>query len=198
MFSESRLTESRLLAIETKIGLKPKIGDGLSNEKDIASRLIAIENKWKSSTLSSFNQTWDESDKLLDDLSPGAGITYQQILSGRSRCYPIFYRKQLVLASQDSLKEDMRQLSEILNLLYISQKSILKDVTQAPILHTQPLSHNDTRRLDRLRLKITQSHQQATSLANRMDSLISMYHKFMFNLSERMIFIEEKLDRSNN
>jgi len=190
--------ENRLSALEARIGVTTK-NDGNNNTTGIASRLAAIETQWKSSTSSSnINKTWDESNHLFEDLSPGDTMSYQQSTS-RSMNNPILYRKQIVLASQESLRKDMSYLSEILNLLYISQKQSANTTTEtvvnnAPILHPVPnLSDKEERRLDSLRVKIIQTQQQTNSLVTKVDSLISTYQKAMLALSERVVAFEERL-----
>ena len=186
--------DAGLLALEIRVGLAPKIDrESSDSNKDIASRLAALEGQWKSSTTTAFNQVCDESDKLLEELQPGAGLTYQQVLSGRSQNYPLLYRKQLVMSSQDSLRQDLKHLSNILNLLYISQKGTLKDVTQAPILSTPHVTPEMERRLDAMRVNLAQSQRQAAELADRMDSLITTYQKASVTLSDRIIRLEEKM-----
>jgi hypothetical protein len=196
MSSIEEQVDARLLALELRVGLaamtETKVPD---SDNDIASRIDLLEQKWKSSTTATFNQIGDTSDKLLNDLHPGPGLTYQQVLSGRSQDYPMLYRKQVVLASQDALRRDMSHLSNILNLLYISQKSPLKDVTQAPILNIPPVSPEEEKRLDVLRVTAAGCHNQAAALANRMDSLIATYQQAMIALSDRMIRLEERISQ---
>lgn len=186
--------EVRLLALETRIGLAPK-SKSSDAEKDISSRLSLLEDTWKSSTTTGFKQLCDESDNLLEDLQPGAGLTYQQELSGRSKNYPILYRKQLVLASKDTLRNDMKRLSDILNLLYISQKSTLKDVAQAPIINTPPVTPEQERRLDAVRVNAAHCQRQTSEMANKVDSLMITYQKAMLTLSGRMIQLEQEISQ---
>jgi Dynactin subunit p22 len=194
MSSIDEQVDARLQALELRVGLAATTENkAAKSDNDIATRLDVLEQKWKSSTVATFNQICDASDKLLNDLHPGPGLTYQQVLSGRSQDYPMLYRKQIVLASQDTLRQDMSHLSNILNLLYISQKSPLKDVTQAPILSTPPVSPEEEKRLDLLRVTAADCHVQVAELADRMDSLITTYQQAMIALSDRMIRVEEKI-----
>mmetsp|Transcript_13875 Transcript_13875/g.22994 ORF Transcript_13875/g.22994 Transcript_13875/m.22994 type:complete len:216 (+) Transcript_13875:85-732(+) len=210
MSIDDQAMESRLLALETRIGLAPKVDKSTETkeegndsaapaaaaDKDITSRLTMLEDEWKSCTTTTFNVLCSESDKLLEELQPGAGLTYQQALLGRSKDYPILYRQQLVLASQDSLRRDMAQLSDILNLITISQKTTTSTadlVTRAPILHTPPVTLEQERRLDTLRVSAAQSQRDTVELANRMDATITVYQKAMLALSDRMIRLEENI-----
>ena len=190
MSSIDEQVNSRLQALELRVGTGTTMP---GSDNDIATRLNVLEQKWKSSTTATFNQIGDASDKLLNDLHPGPALTYQQVLSGRSQDYPILYRKQVVLASHLALRQDMNHLSNILNLLYISQKSPLKDVTQAPILNTPPVSPEEEKRLDVLLVTAGSCQMQVAEVANRMDSLITTYQQAMITLSDRMIRLEEKI-----
>jgi hypothetical protein len=197
---DDQALQARLLALETRVGLAPKANSSTSS-KDITSRLALLEDEWKSSTTTTFNSLCDESDKILEELQPGAGLTYQQALLGRSKDYPILYRQQLVLASHESLRRDMAQLSTILNLLTIGQKAAASStntaelVTQAPILNTPPVTPEQERRLDTLRVGAAESQRQTVDLANRMDSIIAIYQTAMLTLSGRMIRLEETMTK---
>jgi hypothetical protein len=198
MSIDDQALQVRLLTLETRVGLAPKSEESTSSNKDFTSRLALLEDEWKSSTTTTFNSLCDESDKILEELQPGAGLTYQQALLGRSKDYPILYRQQLVLASHESLRRDMAQLSTILNLLTIGQKTAVSTniaplATQAPILNTPPVTPEQERRLDTLRVGATESQRQTVDLANRMDSMLTVYQTAMLTLSDRMIRLEEKI-----
>lgn len=208
MPTSDQAMETRLLALETRVGLTPKLDkptatvlqldepSASSANKDIISRLALLEDQWKSSTTTTFNSLCDESDKLLEELQPGAGLTYQQALLGRSKDYPILYRQQLVLASEESMRRDMGQLSNILNLLTISQKSSSTTadlVTNAPIINTPPVTAEQEQKLDTVRINVAQSQRRIIELANRMDAMINIYQKSMLTLSDRMIRVEAKI-----
>jgi hypothetical protein len=192
----------RLQALQLRLGIAPntdsKSQDDDNSHLDIVTRLERLEQQWKSSTTATFNRAGDESDKLLEELQPGAGLTYQQVLSGRSQDYPMIYRQQMVLASQDSLRRDMTRLGDILNLLHISQKSSLSDITQAPILNSPVITLEEERRLDSLRVNAADCQIQVAKLTDRMDSLIATYQKALIALSNRMIQMDDKLDRLGN
>ena len=189
--------DARLQALQLRVGTTPKtdckLPDDDNSRLDTVTRLERLEHIWNSSTTATFNQKGDEADKLFEDLQPGAGLTYQQVVSSRSRDYPMVYRQQMVLASQDSLRRDMNHLGDILNLLHISQKASLPDVTQAPILNTPAITLDEERRLDSLRINSAHCQIQAAELADRMDSLIVTYQKALVALSNRMIQLDEKL-----
>lgn len=184
--------EARLQALESKLGFNQGKDEGSSN--DLESRLNALELKLKDSTPSSLNATWDESDRLLQDLHPGPNMTYQQ----PSKNYPILFRRKEVLASADSLSADMDQLSTILNLLLISQKqteSPLREeqVTQAPILTSLAIAEDDERRLDKVAGQIGDMNRQIEDVASRIDSLVESYHTVMAAVSDKMVAADEAL-----
>ena len=201
LFTHSEL-EARLQALEDRIGTEPNkvgvIADIEKSQLDVVTRLNRLEEKFKSSlSTPTLKQLLDESDKLLEDLQPGSGFTYQQVLSGRSQDYPMIYRRQLVLASKDSLHRDLNALHEIFNLLHISQnKSLLPDrLTEAPILSVPSISVEEEQRLDSLRIQTTHCQLQLAELIERVDSLVSMYQKSLMMLSNRFIQLDEKLSR---
>jgi hypothetical protein len=183
--------EARLQALEATLGVIPlKEGD---SSLDIETRLDALQTKIKASTPSSLHSTWDESDRLLRDLDPGPTLTYQQTFKN----YPILYRRKEVLASADSIKADMGQLSTLLNLLLISQKNIdsplrQEQVTQAPILTSVVISEEQERRLDSMLLKLGELSRSIQDMADRVDFLVDSYHAVMTTMSEKMVAADEK------
>jgi hypothetical protein len=188
--------EARILALEVSIGLKPvsssisSSSDTSSTTRDISARLSALEEQWKTRTSSSLltvQRLWEESDALFHDLEPGPALTHQ------AQSHPIHYRKQAVLAAKNSLSQDMTRLHEVLQLLYISQKESLKDVTDAPILIAPNLGSDEIQRLDSLRIKLAKTQKQAAQLADRVDSMTSLYHKAMVGFSDHMIQLEAKI-----
>lgn len=189
--------EARVKALEISLGIDQAKTDEAKSEKssvtDLDARLTALEQSIKASTPSSLHATWDESDRLLQDLHPGSSLTYQQ----PSKNYPMLFRRKHVLASADTLKADMDQLSAILNLLLISQKQVdsplrEEQVTQAPILTPVSISEEEQRRLDAVTLQVGHMERQIQDTANRIDSLVNGYHKVMTIVSEQMAAANEK------
>jgi hypothetical protein len=193
--------ESRLLALETSLGLlQPTNSNSNSNSinknntKDLTSRLDALEHKFQS--FSTPLTIWRESDALLQELHPQAGLTYQE---PSTRNDPILYRRQQVLASADDLKRDFAQLNTIMNLLLIAQstkKLSEEHVINAPIITSTTGSSalvdpNSTARLETLRLDIAITCQQTMAMTNRVDSLIQTYHAIVTALSERMLLLNQ-------
>lgn len=186
--------EARLQNLEASLGIS-RAKEEESAAKDIEARLTALELKLKAKTPSSLHATWDESDRLLKDLHPGPNLTYQQ----PAKNYPILFRRKEVLASADTIKSDMDQLSTILNLLLISQKQTdspirEEQVTQAPILTSVTISEEEERRLEAVRLQVGDINRQLLDMANRIDSLVEAYHTVMTSVSEKMVEVDEALE----
>jgi hypothetical protein len=197
---------ARLQRLELLVGLTPReVNESSSSDKpksfdqDVLSRLESLEQMWKTKSTSLPQPLSEETDSLLEDLHPGgAALTYQQVLSGRSKDYPLLYRKQIVLASSDSLRRDMAELKNILNLLYISQRSPRdRDWSQAPILHIPTIPPEDEARLEAVSASVAQCQHQTTLLANRVDLLVSTYQTSMKNLSERIMKLDERIRASS-
>ena len=195
-FSASRSEksmESRLLALESSLGLLQFHQS--SNEPspspsttDLSSRLAALENKFKS--FSTPDTIWSESDALLQDLHPQAGLTYQAL---STRNDPVIYRRQQVLASAEDLKRDFAQLNKIMNTLLISQSANQlseEHVTNAPILLSNTSSQDDRVRVEKLILEIGRVNQDTLAMSKRVDSLIQTYHVIVAAFSERMLLLQ--------
>jgi hypothetical protein len=190
--ASSASIEARLQALEATLGVLP-LKEGKSSV-DIETRLDALQTKIKASTPSSLHSTWDDSDRLLRELDPGPTLTYQQT----SKNYPILYRRKEVLACADSVKADMDQLSTLLNLLLISQKStdspLRQDqVIQAPILTSFVTSEEEERRLDAVLLRVGQLNRSIQKIADQVDFLVNSYHAVMMEMSEKMVAADEQM-----
>ena len=188
--SADAFIEARLQALEATLGSIP-LKEGESSA-DIETRLDSLLAKIKATTPSSLHATWNDADSLLRDLEPGPYLTYQRT----SKNYPILYRRKEVLASADSMKADMDQLSSLLNLLLISQKhtdSPLREeqATQAPIITSVVISGEEERRLDAVLLKVGELSRSIQDIADRVDSLMDSYHAVMMTLSEKMVVADE-------
>ena len=193
---EGHSIESRIVALEATLGLLPKKGDEVSDVDDLGTRVAQLEEKYKSLAPSSLNNLWEESDGLIKDLHPGSSLTYQQPLTTRNN-YPVIYRKQQVLASSKSLQRDMDYLTNIVNLLLISQSGggvSEETVMQAPILASVQVTPEQEKRLDTLRLQTADAQNKTEELAQRMDSLVRTYQTILTSLSERMLQLEQKLE----
>jgi hypothetical protein len=195
--------ESRLLALETSLGLLQPTNSNSSsinnptnknNTRELSSRLDALEHKFQS--FSTPLTIWSESDALLQELHPLAGLSYQEP-SSNTRNDPIMYRRQQVLASADDMKRDFSQLNTIMNLLLIAQstkKLSEEQVFNAPIITSAACADpNSTARLETLLLDIAITRQQTMAMANRVDSLIQTYHTIVMALSERMLLLNQTL-----
>lgn len=182
--------EARLSALEAKLGVS---SSSLTAQNDnISSRLDSIQSTIETQTTSQFRETWKESQKLFRELNPGMALTHQQ--------QPLLYRRQEVLAASGSLKQDMDELGKILHLVMTSQqakqqKTTLREdqVTQAPILTSMSISPEDERRLDDLRLTLTDLNTRTQTLMASMDHMMECYHTAMTAASEKFILADESI-----
>jgi Dynactin subunit p22 len=182
--------ESRIFALESCLGLLQSKSSNnpssVASTKDLTTRLDTLELKLKSFSIP--QTIWSESDKLIQELQPHTGFTYQEL---STRNDPIIYRRQQVLACADDLKRDFAQLNTIMNLLLISQTKSNRlseeQITHAPIVVTTQCKTEDQVRLDKLQLKILHTHQQTLAIAKRVDSLVQTYHVIVTSLSEQTI-----------
>lgn len=188
--------ESRIFALESCLGLLQSKSSNnptlVASTKDLTTRLDSLELKLKSFSIP--QTIWSESDKLIQELQPHTGFTYQEL---STRNDPIIYRRQQVLACADDLKRDFAQLNTIMNLLLISQtksnRLTEEQITQAPIVVTSQCKTEDQVRLDKLQLKILHTHQQALAIAKRVDSLVQTYHVIVTSLSEQTIHLYQTI-----
>ena len=201
-------------ALEAKLGLRRSNTDTSSNSTtaDISTRLNGIQAAMDKHATPQFKTTWNESQTLLRELDPGAGLTHQQ--------QPLLYKRQEVLAASESLKSDMNELSQVLHLLLTSQArqdskgstlltptkkdttavpasvaSTLREdqVTQAPILTSMKVSPEDQRRLDALRLTIEDLNSRTQKVMMKLDHMVECYHSVVTAASEKCILADEAL-----
>ena len=183
---------SRLHALEAKLDAF------LANGDPAAAAAAAAEagSGGSSAAPTNLQQIWAESDKLLMELDPGSALTHQQQIAA-----PILYRRQQVLASADTLQQNMQQVYDILTFLSIGQAQIISgdvtpvsemQVTKAPILtQTVPPSREDQERLRKVEKALWETQQQVESIAARMDRLVSGYHALVSAVSEKMVIADE-------
>jgi len=191
--SSSRTIESRLRALEFKLGFY-NFEEESKGEKDLESRLSVLEQKFQTLASKSLQTTWEESDKLMEELDPGTALTHQQQIAA-----PILYRRQEILASAATLKRNMDQVSEMLNMLLISQpmkkseKITESQVTQAPILSRPSISDEDKDRLDVLQLKMADIENRMEKASCYLDAMLENYHTVVSAASEKMVLLDEEL-----
>ncbi|KAG7350822.1 dynactin subunit p22 [Nitzschia inconspicua] len=188
--------ESRLAALEAKVGRISSISSPQLSVQELSSRLDSLQANIDSHTTVAFRDTWQESLKLLKELDPDIALTHQQ--------QPLLYKRQQVLAAASQLQCDMHQLDVILKLLTNETKETastagsttmrLDQVTQAPIVtspyYTQSLK--DQERLDALRLTFASLNDRVSKLQQQMQQLLESYHTVMTAASEKFILAEEK------
>jgi uncharacterized protein YjcR len=192
--------EHRLRVLEAQLGVHEsptasKDNEKTTEQKDLISRLEALEGQYMSLTDSSLRQTWAESDKLMQELDPGDALTHQQQFAA-----PILYRKQELLASAETFMHDIGQIGDIMKLLLIGQPPItegdLKEehVTQAPILTATPcISEEDQQRMDAVQQQMGDLQARTAVAADRLDRLLNNYHTLISAASEKMVLADEEL-----
>lgn len=199
MTSQAQITDSmeaRLAALEHKLGILH--GKSRVKDKDIQSRLDGIQSLYESNTDPAFREACSESDRLVRELDAGTALTHQTSVSST----PLYYRRQEVLSSSDSLKGDMDQLGQMLNLLLIAQpprgeekSTPLREdeVTQAPIVNLPPVSREDERRLDLVQANLAELQTRTQDVAGRVDSLLNLYYSLMATSSEKIVLADEEI-----
>ena len=212
--------ESRLRSLEINLGLFDVCDRTVQDEKrqsetkpatasttttdsvDLNGRLEALERRYLAATTPSFRETWKESEKLLQELDPGAALTHQQQIAA-----PIMYRRQEVLASAETFRRDMKHVAQILNLLLIGQEQSSSSseegaaiseqkIVKAPILiETTGLSEDYIERLRTLHNNIADIAHRTGKVARTVDRLLEHYHALVHATSEKMVLAEEELRR---
>jgi len=151
--------------------------------------LASLKSSFEAKTTTQLRTSILESDKLMKDLDPGMALTHQQ--------QPLLYRRQEVLASSDSLRNDMEELRKILHLLLTSSSSsgsLREDaVTQAPILTSTNITHDDQRRLDALRLRMEGFQTRTQDMVAKVDHLVQTYHGLISAASEKFVIADEAI-----
>lgn len=206
--------EKRIRDLEARLGCEgdPDKPDSFKNEPDLAQRLQLLEQRWQSTLIKSktsggngatsapLSSMWAESTKLLnEELDPGTALTHQQQIAA-----PILYRRQEVLASAKSFKDNMEQVSEILSLLLIDSqdsgntkaKMTESQVTQAPIVvppSATMLSDDHKQRLDELVNSLLEIQQRADTATSRLDTVLDSYHSLATAISEKTITVDEAI-----
>jgi hypothetical protein len=202
-------TEDRLRVLEETLRVGGSSTTASAEDGGLMSRLTATERQVDafltgglphqqqggSSSSPSLKQLWEESNKLLRELNPGTALTHQQQIAA-----PILYRRQEVLASAESLHQNMQQVQEVLTLLSIGQPQMIAggepvsemQVTKAHILtQTTPPSKEDQERLRETEETLRDVQSKVESIAARMDRLVAGYHSVVAAVSEKMVLADE-------
>jgi hypothetical protein len=199
---------ARLAALEMKLGISSNTTSSSSNalpETDVPDRLAALQVLVDKYTTTEIRTTWHESHRLLQELDPGEGLTYQQ--------QPLLYKRQEILAAAPQLRQDFQHLSTLVGLLHNTQQQQQQQqqvgggggggtntnpltadtVTQAPILTSLQVSLDDQRRLDSLRVQVEDLNGRTRTMTTRLHQLLEAYHAIMTAASEKCILVDEVL-----
>lgn len=198
--------DARLSALEWKLGLpsgastssKPHVEEGdhrksqsddtaASTTTDVSARLAALQATMEKTTTSEFKNTWQECQRLLQELDPGTGLTHQQ--------QPLLYKRQEILAAAPQLEHDFEHLKTLVFLLHKQGGNplTLDAVTQAPILTSIRVSPQEQRRLDTLRLTVDDLNARTKVMTLRLHQILEAYHAIMSAASEKCILADEVL-----
>lgn len=143
-------------------------------------------------------------DRLLSELamSPLAGPAAS--VQGNNANAPLLFRRQEILASSDSMNQDMELLTRIRDLTMIGVKvtdskisSNESSVVNCPIIASErynlALDPDAKERLERLCFRVAELHKRSLSASLRADRLLNAYGQVMMALSEKIVLAEEQI-----
>lgn len=213
--------ELRLAALELRIGTS--LLSSPSHQDDVASRLdnlLRIEanrrppapSTAKASDASldtkraTLHQEFRTIDRLLSELamSPLAGPAAS--VGGNANA-PLLFRRQEILASSNSMKQDMELLSRIRELTMIGVKvndsnkykssNNESNVVNCPIIASErynlPSDPEAKERLERLCFRVAELHKRSAAVSIRADRMLDSYGQIMMALSEKIVLAEEQI-----
>jgi hypothetical protein len=190
--------ESRLAALEAKVGRITAVSSPSLSTQEFSSRLDCLQSNIDGHTTVAFREAWQECMKLLKELDPDIALTHQQ--------QPLLYKRQQLLAAALQLHTDMQQLDVVLKLLTYETKEKasssssssmrLDQVTQAPIVSSPNYSQSrkDQERLDALRVTFGALNDRVNKVQQQMQHLLESYHTVMAAASEKCILAEERVN----
>jgi hypothetical protein len=147
--------------------------------------------------------TMKEIDDLLEDLSPGTALTYQKQIVA-----PLVYRRQEILASSDTYRQDMHRMTQIMNLLTIAQNNPEKDynrsskvsISEAQVVHapiivetTKGLSPEEETKLLTISNAILDIQRRIQIASTKFDHIADHYSNLILATSEKIVLIEEEI-----
>ena len=144
-------------------------------------------------------------DRLLSELamSPLAGPAAS--VQGNANA-PLLFRRLEILASSESMKQDMELLARIRELTMIGVKVVtdskISSNTESNVVNCQiiaserynlPSDPDAKERLDRLCFRVAQLHKRSSAVSIRADRLLDSYGQVMMALSEKIVLAEEQI-----
>jgi hypothetical protein len=146
--------------------------------------------------------TMKEIHELLEDLSPGTALTYQKQIVA-----PLVYRRQEILASSDTYRQDMHRMAQILNLLTIEQnpekdhtRSNKVSISEAQVVHapiivetTKGLSPEEETKLQTISNAVLDIQRRIQIASTKFDHIADHYSNLILATSEKIVLIEEEI-----
>jgi len=185
----------RLRALELQVlrSVGSKATTDAAAAPDVAARLDALERSLQ--LPSQTQQLWKEVESMEQDLTPGTALTHQKQIMA-----PMLYRRQQILAEQNTFRGDLGQVAQILNLLLIDQDNNTKNITEeqvvnAPIVIDTGLTTQEDEKLDHLSKQAVELQGRVQKAAQRMDQLLENYSGLVSAASEKLVLLEEDVRR---
>ncbi|GKY93616.1 hypothetical protein MPSEU_000329000 [Mayamaea pseudoterrestris] len=191
--------QRRLAAVELEMGIDAS-SKGDTNNNDLVRRLDMLEHQLAAKLRPhELQEVFAESERLFEELSPGAALTYQTDVSA-----PLMYRKQMVLASAPDTLDDLDQLASIYSLVAIGQdidnntESLTEDqIVNAPILSVE-VSQNDKNRLETCVEQFVGMQKTVEQAAAKLDAIVDEYQRLVSATSALMLALDEELRRQES
>lgn len=160
---------------------------------DVTARLDALERSLQ--LHSQTQQLWKEIESMEQDLTPGTALTHQKQIMA-----PMLYRRQQILAEQNTFRGDLEQVARILNLLLIDQDNSTKIITEeqvvnAPIVVDTGLTAQEDEKLENLSKQVVELQGRVQKAAQRLDQLLENYSGLVSAASEKLVLLEEDVRR---
>ena len=188
--------DSRLHALERQVLFSSASTESSASPPrptvDVMARVEALERSLQLPT--STHQLWSEVEAMEQDLTPGTALTHQKQIMA-----PMLYRRQQILAEQDTFRDDLEQVGQIMNLLLIDQDThnnqliTEEQVVNAPIIVDTGLAADEVEKLERLAEQVVELQGRVQKSAQRLDQVLESYSGLVAAASEKLVLLEEEI-----